>query len=228
MTRLLLLHGALGSKEQLNPLREVLKDHFEVYSLSFSGHGGREFADGPFSMELFSNDVLEFLNEHHLDHTNIFGYSMGGYVALYLARFHPGKVKKVITLATKFNWTPETAAKEAALLNPEVMEQKIPGFVQTLQLRHGSDKWREVVTQTAAMMIDLGNKNPLLENDFVEINNPVTLMLGDGDKMVSMEESKNIQNLLPNGNFEIIPDTAHPIEKVDVDLLAKKILAKLV
>ena len=47
------------------------------------------------------------------------GHSMGGYVALKLALKRPELVDRIITLGTKFNWTPEVAAKEVKMLNPD-------------------------------------------------------------------------------------------------------------
>jgi len=43
MEHLLLLHGALGSKEQLAALALKLKDKYVVHTLNFNGHGGRPF-----------------------------------------------------------------------------------------------------------------------------------------------------------------------------------------
>ena len=37
--KLLLLHGALGSKEQFTALNEQLSSEFEVHTLDFEGHG---------------------------------------------------------------------------------------------------------------------------------------------------------------------------------------------
>lgn len=41
MRQLVLLHGALGSEKQMEPLKSWLSDKFECYSFSFEGHGER-------------------------------------------------------------------------------------------------------------------------------------------------------------------------------------------
>jgi esterase/lipase len=44
MNSILLLHGALGSAEQLVPLKTALEQSGRnVFSLNFSGHGGAPF-----------------------------------------------------------------------------------------------------------------------------------------------------------------------------------------
>src|SRR5688572_11472647 len=107
---LILLHGALGSQEQLVELKTLLSEEFNVLLLDFSGHGGMEF-DGPFSIDLFVADTIHLMDTHQLSVAHIFGYSMGGYVALKLAHDHPGRADKIITLGTKYSWSPESAAK---------------------------------------------------------------------------------------------------------------------
>src|ERR1700754_572786 len=101
MQHLILLHGAIGSKEQLEPFADALKKDFIVHLIDFSGHGMRPISNEKFSLSLFANDVLEYIHDNNIEHANIFGYSMGGYVAMYLAKHHPEKITRIITLATK-------------------------------------------------------------------------------------------------------------------------------
>src|SRR6218665_691823 len=165
MQHMLLLHGAIGAKDQLLPLAEKLSGPFTVHTLSFSGHGGEAMPDA-FSMQLFANDVLNYLEKNNIPKISIFGYSMGGYVALYLAKHHPEKVEKIFTLATKFLWTPEIAAKEIKMLDAEKIAEKIPAFAQILEKRHTPNNWKVVLQKTAAMMMEMGASNPLQLSDF--------------------------------------------------------------
>ena len=74
--KLLLLHGALGSKKQFAPLKQLLNQFFEVYDLSFEGHGG-VVSNQSFSLNLFTNNVVDFMREQQLENVNIFGYKHG-------------------------------------------------------------------------------------------------------------------------------------------------------
>src|SRR5690349_14038039 len=112
MREVLLLHGALGSKTQLDPLKTLLAaDGRIVHTLNFSGHSGEPFA-AHFGIEAFANDILNYIKAHRLEKVDIFGYSMGGYAALWLAHQHPGYVGKVVTLGTKYDWSRASAEKE--------------------------------------------------------------------------------------------------------------------
>lgn len=62
MQHLILLHGALGSKDQLQPLATALERHFQVHIFNFSGHGGRPFPDKNFVL-LGDRDKMVTLDE---------------------------------------------------------------------------------------------------------------------------------------------------------------------
>jgi len=224
MKTILLLHGAIGSKKQLDPLASYLKKSFDVHAINFDGHGGETMTEA-FSIKRFSENVLAYLETNQMKEVAIFGYSMGGYVALYLAKLHPEKISKIFTLATKFSWTPEIAQQEIKMLDADKIVAKIPAFANELQLRHMPNDWKTVLQKTSEMMVALGNENPLKREDFKDIKIPVSLNVGDKDMMVSVEETRKVYENLPNAVFNILPDMQHPIEKVNIQKLAISIEA---
>jgi pimeloyl-ACP methyl ester carboxylesterase len=154
---LVLLHGAFGSSAQLTSLKQALeKEGFAVYMLNFTGHGGKPFR-GHFDIQTFSDDILNFIYENGLGKVSIFGYSMGGYVALWLAHQHPELVEKIVTLGTKFDWSPESASHEVRKMDPEKILEKVPAFARILASRHSPNDWKELMRKTAAMMMQLGD-----------------------------------------------------------------------
>ena len=223
MQQILLLHGAIGAANQLSLLQEELADSFSVYRLNFKGHGGSPYAAAPFSIKLFAAEVIAFLDKKEISSIPVFGYSMGGYVAMYLAKYHPERVNKIITLATKFNWNETIAANETKMLNAGKIETKLPDFAAALQKRHAPNEWKTVLEKTAAMLIEMGKDNPLKPEDYPAILHPVLLMLGDRDKMVTLDETVEVYKNLPKAQLTILPNTAHPIEMVNQARLAYEI-----
>ncbi|MBI3518137.1 MAG: alpha/beta fold hydrolase [Bacteroidetes bacterium] len=223
MKDIILLHGAIGAKDQLEPLaKELQQQGFQVHTLNFSGHGQTPFADN-FSIEQFATELEQFIKANHLNKPTVFGYSMGGYVALYLAHQQPNVLGTIITLGTKFEWSPEIAQKEAKMLDAKTIIEKVPKFAEALKQRHGRD-WEVLLQKTAEMMISLGNKNTLSLNDYTTIENKVLIGLADKDTMVTLEETTAVYKQLKNGAMYMLPDTKHPIETVDVELLSQIIL----
>ncbi len=216
---LLLLHGALGSKEQFVYLSEILSEYREVYIMDFEGHGKFE-SESNFSVGVFRENVVSFMERKSLDKVDVFGYSMGGYVAMDVAFHHPELLGKIVTLGTKFTWNPEIAAKEVRMLDPVMMQEKIPAFVQRLQELHGKENWRKVVLNTAAFIKELGDNPPLGKAEIKRISIPVLVCLGKLDTMVAEEESIKVTEYLENGAFMALDNFKHPIESAPMVELA--------
>lgn len=217
---IVLLHGALGSSSQLEPMKKILEGRGrKVYFINFSGHSGKPFSENGFGIDVFANDLLLFLDDEKIVTADIFGYSMGGYVALWLAHQHPLRVNNVFTLGTKFDWNPESAEREIKKLNPEKILAKIPAFARILEHRHSPNDWKELIKKTAEMMFDLGNK-PLLTKEIIStINHKSKVLLGDHDDMADRSYSEKIAGWLPNGVFHLLENTTHPIEKIELEML---------
>lgn len=202
------------------PLAYALEDKYRVHAFNFSGHGGRPFPAEPFSIPFFSYQILQYMQEQEIEQAHLFGYSMGGYAAMYLAKQHPEKVGKIITLTCKFHWDETTAAKEVKMLSVEKIQEKLPAFADELKRRHAPNNWIDVVERIKELLTGLGNHNTLQPEDYASIHTPSLLLLGDRDKMVTWEETVAVYKHLPVGQLGMLPGTPHPFEQVEVSLLA--------
>lgn len=223
MQTLILLHGALGSASDYETLIPYLQDEYNCIALDFPGHG-HNAEIGEFSIEAFSQDLIHYIEANHQQKVSVFGYSMGGYCALYAASLRPDLFEKVMTLATKFHWSIDIANKEKAMLDADKMEAKVPAYVNQLQQKHLHINWKTLLQQTTFLLSDLGS-TPLLTDDCLKsISIPVRIGLGDHDQMVSIEETVQTYRLLQYGSLMVLPDTKHPFEKVNSLMLATQIL----
>jgi pimeloyl-ACP methyl ester carboxylesterase len=221
---LILLHGALGAMDQFQPWLPLLQEHFRVHAFDFEGHGSKPFEDRPFSIAHFAENLESYIEAHGLLQVNVFGYSMGGYVALYLARRKPELFGRIFTFASKLDWNPAGAAREVKMLDVPTILEKVPKFAQMLTARHHGNDWQQHLAHTAEMMIALGEKPALSSEDFAAIQVPVRIGLGDRDTMVTLEETIAAYRLLPQGQLFVMPATPHPIEKIDVKRICGEIV----
>ncbi|SHJ28468.1 Pimeloyl-ACP methyl ester carboxylesterase [Hymenobacter daecheongensis DSM 21074] len=222
---LLLLHGALGSAKSVQPLARELAQFCQVHTFSFSGHGGRAVVAGEFSMLHFAQEIQQYISQHSLQAVHVFGFSMGGYAALLSALLVPGPIKSITTLGTKFDWNPETVAAETRLLDPAKIQEKVPQFGEQLAATHAPTPWPEVVTAMAAMLRQLAENPPLTAETLARITIPVQVLVGELDKTAGVDASQRFAGYLPHATVEVIMNTPHPLERVNPDFLAGRIMA---
>lgn len=82
MTSILLLHGALGSSDEFSALAQELP--CACVTMDFIGHGTTPDDEAPWTIDRFASQLETFIEELPKP-LPIFGYSMGGYVALWLS-----------------------------------------------------------------------------------------------------------------------------------------------
>ncbi|OJV50779.1 MAG: hypothetical protein BGO31_07220 [Bacteroidetes bacterium 43-16] len=218
MEHLLLLHGALGHPGYFDFIKEKFSGIYTLHTPVFEGHAGEPFTE--LSIGAYVAQINKYCMENDLDQVSIFGYSMGGYVGLCYAAQFPEKVTAIMTLATKLNWSPEIAAKEAGMLDPAVIKEKVPRFADYLHQLHGED-WEQLCSTVATLLSDLGAKPLLTGSEFGAIRAKAQLMVGDKDNMVSVEETFNAARQIKESSFAVLPATIHPFEKVNRPLVLK-------
>jgi pimeloyl-ACP methyl ester carboxylesterase len=222
MKHLLFLHGALGTSAIFDDLIAELQDEYVCHCIDLPMHGNNS-EEIIFEMQYFVDYLLMHMVKHFTTKVTVFGYSMGGYIALAAAAKKPEYFQSVFTFSTKFTWNADIAAKEASMLNPANMLEKIPRFVQHLQQIHHVLPWEEIVLRTASLLKHLGNQ-PLLRPDVLQsILVPVLLGVGDKNKMVSTEETMLAASSIPNSHYYVLPNTKHVFEDTN-----KKIVASII
>ncbi len=218
---IVLLHGALGSSHDLEPLAKALGSAgFKCHTLTFSGHGSTPFA-AHFGVPRFVSELHNLLGEKNLQRAPVFGYSMGGYVALYNAFVNNMHSGRIITLGTKLHWTAAGLEKEKTFLNPEAILQKSPAYAKALQQSHGQH-WETLLAKTAAMMDEIVARQFLNPEVFEQIRNKTLLGRAENDKMVSLAETLGAMQALPHAQHYLI-EGSHPLGTIQAEELARVI-----
>lgn len=219
MQNIILLHGALGSSADFEPLKKSLsKFPHKLYAMSFSGHGQSAFQK-EFGIAQFAKEVELFIADNKISDPNIFGFSMGGYVALHLAGTRPGLLNKIITLGTKFEWSDQVIEKQKKFLDPSLIEKNV-ALATHLKSVHGS-KLSELLKKTTAMLYDIASQNTLSAGFLATIHNKALIGLADKDQMVTLAETTNVYKNLPEANMYMLPRSKHPIESANLRVLSE-------
>lgn len=224
MEKLLLLHGALGSASDLQPVRIALEDVYDCVIFEFPGHGKTHLGRSSFHINGFAEALGDFVEQQGLAGCAVFGYSMGGFVATKL-QSQKAYFRSIYTLGTKFIWNPESSAKEASQLDAGAIEERFPAYASKLANQHTAMGWQQLLEATGQLMLQLGNETVVSDEDFRQLEIPIAVGLGDRDKMIPLADAVSIFKKLPKGCLDVLPYTQHPLDRLNLELLRSRLLS---
>jgi pimeloyl-ACP methyl ester carboxylesterase len=234
MQTILVSHGALGSAEQMQPIVEALEafgdGRVRIEVLEFPGHGRTPLAtEDAFRLPHFVDVMASAVSACGGPPPVLFGYSMGGYVGLSLEARTPNTFGGIVTLGTKFEWSAESAGREASRLDPVSLQLKVPKFAALLAARHEhAGGWETMMVRTAALLRDNGNAPLLTVESLERIAIPVCVTVGSKDETVSVAEAQAAADMMLRARCEVLEDIPHPIERVPVQRIVDLLRPMLV
>lgn len=103
-TPLLLLHGGLFDiDQQFGALIPGLAEGRQVIAADFQGHGRTNDIDRPLRSADLASDVIGLLAHLGVEKVDVFGFSVGGAVALHVAIRHPEVVRRLVVSSVSFH-----------------------------------------------------------------------------------------------------------------------------
>jgi 3-oxoadipate enol-lactonase len=106
---IIFIHGFPFSKTMWDRQADVFKSNYRVIAYDIRGHGGTSKGTGEFSIDIFTEDLLDFMDALKIDKAILCGISMGGYIALNAVQKHPERFLGMVLSSTQcFADTPET------------------------------------------------------------------------------------------------------------------------
>ncbi len=204
---LLLLHGGMGSISNFTSVIPELSKHYKIYALDSPGHGRSEGIDS-LSYQTMSNHISEFIRKLELDSLHIAGFSDGAIAALWVARDHPEKVKKVIfgagALGPGYS-TPDGLAMLRSIL-PETIPETFANAYR--EKSPNPEEWEGFVNASKQMWLD-----PVWfpEEELEAIKAKTLILFGDRDPFIPLQHTLDIYSRMSDGSLSILPDTGHGI-----------------
>ena len=92
----ILLHGNGEDSSYFKNQIEYFSDRYRVIALDTRGHGKSPRGTRPFTIEQFSCDLYDFMEDHEISKAVILGFSDGANIAMKFAMKYPNRVKALI------------------------------------------------------------------------------------------------------------------------------------
>jgi pimeloyl-ACP methyl ester carboxylesterase len=235
-TPLLLLHGGLFDIDlQFGELIPSLAATRQVIATDFQGHGRTNDIDRPLSSADLASDVVGLLQHLDVPRADVFGFSVGGGVALDLAIRHPELVRKLIVSSVSFH--PDGDRPENTEAVGEMTVDMIAGTPMEQSYRAKSphpDRLQGLLDKLGAFDADVTGWS---DDDIRGIAAPTLITVGDADA-VKLEHAVRFLQLrggdvngdfvgVPASQLAVFPGTTHFFGLARTDLVRDVVLTFL-
>ncbi len=229
-TDLVLIHGLGGSLRDWDAFVPTLSRYHRTLRFDVRGFGRSEKPPGPYSPQLFAQDMANLLRALQLTSVHIAGISMGGVIAQRFALDYPGLVRSLTLISTSSEVGEQARAaweKMAAVIeqrgltvNASFTERIFapsfvtahPEAVQDMATRTAANDPQAYAA--AARAISSYNWTA----DLGRIQVPTLILQGLDDALTPPGGSIRMQRALPRARLLLVPDCGHvlPVEKPEM------------
>lgn len=217
---LVLLHGFCETHEIWEELIPLLAAHARVLSIDLPGFGDSMLPKTPFSIDEVAAQVMGWLKEKGVQAPVVVGHSLGGYVALAMARQDPDYCQKMVLFHSSAFADPEEKKGNRNKTIDFVKRNGVAPFLETFvptlffDKNHPSiSRVRSITARTPAETLiaytEAMRDRPSRE-DFLKKYKGLTLvMAGEEDGVIPIEISRKMAELSPKITFLTLEKTGH-------------------
>jgi pimeloyl-ACP methyl ester carboxylesterase len=214
---LVLLHGAYMTIEMFGEVLPLLAEGRQVIAAELQAHGRTADFDRPLRYEFMADDTAALLRHLGIEQADVFGYSIGGAVALQVAIRHPEVVRKLVVASASH--ASDGIHPELLEMTPSITPEAFAGSPieeEYLRTAPNPDDFPTLVAKLK--QLDMEPFAWPLE-DIREIAAPTLLIVGDSDA-VRLEHAVELFRLLgggvmgdlaglPKSQLAVLPGTSH-------------------
>ena len=225
--RVALIHSLALSGAMWDRVIAELNGVAEIFAYDCRGHGESERRAGPYSVELFADDLAAVFDACGWSSATVAGCSMGGCVAQAFAAAYPQRVRGLALIDTTA-WYGPTAPKDWKARGARPAADGFQSMVEFQLSRWFSDGFRESHPEIAEQMtrIFLANTaacyqatcemlgNADLRAALAGFRMPVSVIVGEEDYATPVAMAEYLHENIPNSTLSVVPGARHttPVE----------------
>jgi 3-oxoadipate enol-lactonase len=221
---IIFIHGFPFNKSMWDKQIKVFKENYRVIAYDVRGHGDSDAGTIVFSIDLFANDLINFMDALSIDKAMVCGLSMGGYIALKAIENYPDYFDALILCDT--NCIADTSeVKEKRMKTIESIKKTgVEEFAdETLKNLFAQESFTTKEAEIARVreMIVNTNKKTLSKtlkafyerketcSNLENIKVPVLLMAGSEDKITPPAAAQLMHEKIEDSSLCILEHAAH-------------------
>ena len=215
---MVLLHGYPLDHTIWEPLVPMLEKDFDLILPDLRGFGDSQAMGTNLVMADYAADVAGLLDQLNIQKAAVAGHSMGGYVALAIARAYPSRVLGLGLVSSQvLADTPENKAgryQQANAIMANGVKDVAESMSAKLSNRPDLQAWLKdlILKQSPAglagalrAMAERPDSTSLLAG----FDYPIVLVHGLVDALIPVERARSVKTAVPGAHLTEIPDTGH-------------------
>lgn len=208
---LVLLHGGLHSLDlTFGPMLPRLAADRRVIGLELQGHGRTADIGRPLTPASLAGDVVALLDELGVERADVFGFSLGGLVALELAIAHPDRVDRLVPASAHYRqdgyhddiFDPARWASSTRMPTEADFGEMLREYQRLAPEPEHFQAFQEKLSQAVA---GFGGWSA---DQLRGIAARTLLIVGDHD-FVRLEHAVEMAGLIPDSQLAVLPGTTH-------------------
>ena len=223
---LTIVHGLAYDRAGWGRFPALLAERYRVVLIDNRGVGESDAPPGPYTVAQMAADVMAVLDDAGIERTNLFGVSLGGYIAQEIALTWPERVEKLVLCSTAVGGAkayPMPQSTQEVFAKYPLMEREagLRMFVENSLGERGVRDLPELVEEILRYRLDHA---PTVEawmaqaaagatydnSDRVGAIDKMTLALhGGADVVVDPRNAELLAELIPSARVAIVPDRGH-------------------
>lgn len=223
----LLIIGGMGDQTRnWLALANQLKNHFQVILLDNRDAGLSPRATTSYNLHEMTQDVKELCDDLSIHSAFVFGFSLGGKIALDLALTSPQLVKKLVLCGTGPAWRKPYSAENGVEDIIASAENSAPFFKKQFHILFGPE-YRKGIAESAFIKFRERDNPPFDAKGFKrqleaaktfdcleQIKNitcPTLILHGSDDVIVPADTATWMKNKIPQSELTIFEKTGHVV-----------------
>lgn len=221
---IIFLHGFPFDKTMWNKQCEFLKKDYRVIACDIRGFGKSKDEKSPFSMGLFTDDLIHFMDKLAIDKAIVCGLSMGGFITLNAIKRYPERFEALILCDTQcIADTPEVKDKRIkaiATIEENGATSFNEGFIKNVFHKDSLLNKKELVADLSAVVF--ANTEQIITQGLLalaartetcstlgEINVPTLIICGREDAVTPLKQSEYLQKHISGATLKVIENAGH-------------------
>ena len=228
--RAVLVHSVAMDREFWRPVAERLVVKAAVLTYDCRGHGASDKPGGPYTVELFADDLAELLDHVGWTSALVAGASMGGMVALAFAAIYP-KRAAALGLIDTTAWYGPDGAKDWAGRADKAVREGLGSLVEFQTARWFGDTFRAEHPEVVERCVDVFLRNDLdaygeacrmlgradMRSALPRLKMPTAVLVGEEDYASPLDMAEALHRGIAGSTFTLLPKARHltPLEQPD-------------